>query len=368
MFVPKPHGGLRLVINYIPLNECTIPLRFDPPLLDQMTDEIAIHSFFTKIDLKNAFYHIELAEESRYLTAFNTPMGTFEYNVLPMGWCNAPAHLQRAVSWVLRRHLHKRCFVFMDDIIIFSDSLSDAYVHERLILRDLKAANLTINVPKCVSRVSSITFLNLKFSAGLIQPTVARDTIASWPRPTSKIALQQFLGTANYYRDFIPNFSSIASPLYECVGTKWSWQASQDQSFQQLRQQLLHLVSRAPHNPSCPQKLITDASLTGLGVILEENGRPIRIISRKLTPAERNYDTTERELLAVVWGLEKLYLVLNTTHKIQIHTDHANLLRHLKPSESHRRRNRWIEFLCRFSLQWEFIPGAGNPADGPSRV
>jgi len=356
-----------MVIDHVPLNNITIPLRYSPPILDEMADRIAQHGWFSKLDLKDAFYTIGIHPDDMHLTAFHTPFGDFEFTRLPMGWCNSPAFLQKILSYILGPLLHTCCFVFMDDVIVFSHSRQEHHVHLRQVESAITRTGFILHPTKSIRFRRSISYLNLTFAEGLISPTKPEAVIGSWPVPRTKTQLQAFLGTANYFRGFIPGFASLSEPLNASTGN-WAWSHNHTQAFYRLRTATAQAVQRSPHRQGVDQCIICDASLRGIGAILVEEKRPVRIVSRRLTPAERNYDTTERELLGAVWATEKLYLLLDRSRTLTIKTDHGNLLRHIKPSESNRRRNRWIEALARFSIQWEFIPGRGNPADGPSRL
>jgi hypothetical protein len=359
---------MRVCINYIPLNATTLPAVVDPPLHDVIFQKVAQAKWFSKVDIEDAYNHLALHPDSCHLTAFTTPWGTFEYTVLPFGWSNAPAIFQVYMEWVLRPLLYDAAIAFQDDIIVFSDTKQQHHVHLRQTRRLLATHGLRPNEKKSVYIKTSLVYLHTRLAHMVVEPIIPHQAISDWPIPRSRLALQRFIGTVNVFRNYIPSFAGLAEPLYKCTGEKWVWGDDQTQSFHRLKAAVRGALSLAPHVPGQSQDLIVDASLKCLGVILKENSRPIAVISRLLSQAERNYDTTERELLAVVWGLERLYHMTAGATTITVHTDHMDLVSHLKPSNTVRRRNRWIEWLARFRLKWTHVRGADNPADGPSRL
>lgn len=211
--------------------------------------------------------------------------------------------------------------------------------------------------------------LGLQLTHGSVSPVIPWLTIQNWKKPRSKLQLQQFLGTCGAFRDHIPNMSQLTRQLDKlCGNQQWKWEASHDHAFREVKAAMTRAVSLAPHTPGVDQDLLVDASDNGLGVILKEKNRVIAIISRKLTTHESQYDTKERELLAVKWATEKLYHFTHDATNIRVHTDHRNLVLAPQGSASRGRINRSWDWLANFHITWHFIPGRINPADGPSRL
>lgn len=324
---------------------------------------------FCKVDIKDAFHHLTIVEEHKHLTAFSTPWGDFEYNALPQGWCNSPAHWQRFIAHILHDFWRTFCFAYSDDIIIFSNSMTQSFLHSRLVLSRLQKANLTINDKKSVWHKPTITFLGVNLRFGATSPIIPTHTIATWPVPQTKKKLQQWLGFANSFRNHVPNLSQLSLQLTECLRhQKWRWTAHHTTSFQGMQHALIRAITLTTHKPGINAELILDASDSGLGVILKEGKYVVAVISRRLTPAEANYDTKERELLAVVWGTKTLMHYVADAPTLIIHSDHENLVRNLQPGPTEKRLFRWIDWLSNFHLSWHHIKGVDNPADGPSRL
>jgi hypothetical protein len=369
MLVPKPDGGSeRLVIDFTPLNKVSSAIQHTGPRLEDVLQRASECKYFSKLDIKDAFWSLGLAEESKYLTAFSTPWGTFEYNCLPQGWCNAPAYWQCYASYILRDLIFVCCFAMADDILVFGSTQQECHVRTRQVRSLIRRAGLEENQSKSLVAHTSVTFFGVTLQHNRWRPVQNKDTLANWKVPRNKKALQQWLGTINVFRDHIPNLSKIVQPLTHLTGDhKWEWGATHTQSFQQSKDACLQQMWRHSHVAGAIQELIIDASDRGIGAILKETGRIVAIISRQLTYHETQYDTKHRECLGAVWATKKLVHIVSDAPTLIIHTDHANLVTSLRASETSGRVNRWIDWLSNFPISWRHVKGANNPADGPSR-
>ncbi|KAK3544319.1 hypothetical protein QTP86_009094 [Hemibagrus guttatus] len=249
-FVAKKDGGLRPCIDYRALNRITVKFRYPLPLVPAALEHLRGATLFTKLDLRSAYNLIRIREGDEWKTAFITPTGHYEYLVMPYGLANAPSVFQDFIHEVFREFLHRFVLVYIDDILIYSRNLAEHRQH----------------VAK---------FLGYKINSSGIKMDERKVTaVRDWPAPTTVKELQRFLGFANFYRRFIQNYSSIAHPL------------------------TIH------PDPDKPFIVEVDASTTGVGAVLsQQQGNPSRLhpcafFSRKLNPAERNYDIGNRELLA----------------------------------------------------------------------
>lgn len=370
MLIPKQDGETeRLVIDLTPLNKISRVVSHKGPRLEDILQRASQHKFFSKLDIKDAFWLITLDPKSRYLTAFDTPWGTFEYNCLPQGWCNSPAHWQRYITFILTDLIHTWCSASADDILIFGTSYEECMKRTRIIRTRLAKASVTENKKKSVLAHRSVTFFGISITHLKWRPIQNTKAISEWPTPSNKKALQQWLGTINTFRNHIPNLASIIKPMTHLTGNqKWIWGGAQNQAFQNSKNAALKQMWRSTHEAGTNQELYIDASDLGLGAILKENGRVIAIISRQLTFHESNYDTKHRECLGAVWASKKLVHIVSDAPQLTIWTDHANLVTSLRASETSGRVNRWIDWLANFPITWRHVKGAENPADGPSRL
>jgi hypothetical protein len=328
---------------------------------------IARKRWYSKIDLKNAFYHLKIEGASRWLTAFRTPKGVYEFNVLPFGLKSAPGEFQRFIEYVLADVLGEDVTVHIDDILVHHAHKAGCAALTRKVLQILRQWDLTINEAKTVQVVPQVVYCGFKFHHGKITPVAKTETITTWPVPRNKREVQVFMGMINPYRDHMPQFSTHATPMYTATGKVWKWGPDQQRAFNTLKQAVHRMVTTREHHPHRPCTMITDASLVGASAILEQDGKTTAIVSRALTPAERNYSADERELVAVVYALDQWQHLLEECPSITIQTDNMINASVLKESTSNRRKNRWIEKLMTYNITWQHIPGVSNRADAPSR-
>ena len=140
-FVGKKDGSLRPCIDYSPLNQITVKNRYPLPLISTAFDLLQGAKIFTKLDLRNAYHLVRIREGDEWKTGFNTPTGHYEYLVMPFGLCNAPAVFQALINDVLRDFMNVFCFVYLDDILIFSPDKKTHVNHVHLVLQRLRAKN-----------------------------------------------------------------------------------------------------------------------------------------------------------------------------------------------------------------------------------
>ena len=256
---------------------------------------------------------VRVKEGDEWKTAFRTPLGHHEYNVMPFGLMNAPPAFQRFMNDTFKDQLNKKVVVYLDDILVFSDNLEQHHKDVREILDVLRKNQLFVKLEKCDFDTEQVTFLGYVVRNGKISMDPSKcSVIKDWPTPTSVKQLQQFLGFTNFYRQFIDKYSMIALPLFRLLKkrTKWNWSTEEEKAFENLKSmvisdRVLHVVDFDK-----PFILETDASEYATGAILSqdfEDGRhPVGFMSRTLQPAEINYtirtvgDCRELQTLAML--------------------------------------------------------------------
>ncbi|KAL0148421.1 hypothetical protein M9458_056231 [Cirrhinus mrigala] len=327
VMVLKPDGTLCFCNDFRRLNEVS---QFDGcpmPRVDELLDRLGRARYISTLDLTKGYWQVPLTPTAKEKTAFTTPSGHWQYRSLPFGLHGAPATFQRMMDILLRPH-QTYAAAYLDDVVVHSEAWEDHLDRLRRVLSEL-----TANPRKCHLALSEAKYLGFQVGRGLIRPQEKKvEAILTAPKPETKTQVRAFLGLAGYYRCFIPNFSSLATPLTDLTRKgqpeKTRWTAATEEAFASLKAALTSSpVLRAP-DFSCPFLLQTDASDTGLGAVLsqvqEGEEHPIIYISRKLSPAERNYATVEREALAIKWAvLELRYYLLG--RKFTLVTDHAPL-------------------------------------------
>ena len=377
-FVKKKSGELRPCIDYRELNSITVKNKYPLPLLSSTFEPLVGATIFTKLDLRNAYHLVRMREGDEWKTAFNTPLGHFEYRVLPFGLCNAPAVFQCLVNDVLRDMINVFCVIYLDDILIFSKNLSDHVQHVRMVLRRLLENRLFVKAEKCEFHVESVEFLGHIIHQGKVSTDPKKvDAVRNWPAPQSRKDLQRFLGFANFYRRFVRGFSSVAAPLTLLTSplVEFTWGAVQEAAFCALKSALVTAPVLAHPDVTKPFFVEVDASDTGLGAVLSQKGEggklhPCAFYSRKLVPAERNYAVGDRELLAVHAALtEWRHWLEGARFPFTVLSDHKNLASVRAVKRVSARQARWAAFFARFDFTLTYTPGSQNTrADALSRV
>ncbi len=325
---------------------------------------------FTKLDLRNAYHLVRIREGDEWKTAFNTPSGHYEYLVLPFGLSNAPAVFQDLVNSVLGDMINQFVFVYLDDILIFSPSLQVHTQHVRRVLQRLLENKLFVKAEKCEFHAESVTFLGHIISTRGIKPDPAKiEAVAMWPVPDSRKALQRFLGFANFYRRYIRNFGQIAAPLTALTSTKvtFRWNPDAQVAFDALKSRFVSAPVLLVPDPESQFIVEVDASDVGVGAVLSQRSlcdgkvHPCAFFSRRLSPAERNYDIGNKELLAVRLALgEWRHWLEGSAQPFLVWMDHKNLeyIRSAKRLSS--RQARWALFFGRFNFTLSYRPGSKN--------
>ncbi len=369
-FVQKKDGSLRPCIDYRGLNDITVKNRYPLPLMSSAFELLQGAQVFTKLDLRNAYHLVRIREGHEWKTAFNTPSGHYEYLVLPFGLSNAPAVFQDLVNSVLGDMINQFVFVYLDDILIFSPSLQVHTQHVRRVLQRLLENKLFVKAEKCEFHAESVTFLGHIISTRGIKPDPAKiEAVAMWPVPDSRKALQRFLGFSNFYRRYIRNFGQIAAPLTALTSTKviFRWNPDAQVAFDALKSRFVSAPVLLVPDPESQFIVEVDASDVGVGAVLSQRSlcdgkvHPCAFFSRRLSPAEHNYDIGNKELLAVRLALgEWRHWLEGSAQPFLVWTDHKNLeyIRSAKRLSS--RQARWALFFGRFNFTLSYRPGSKN--------
>lgn len=333
LLVKKPSGGYRFVVDFRKVNAVTKRDAYPIPYVTSILDRLRDCRYLSSLDIKNAFWQIPLEQSSKERTAFTVPgRGLFQFKRMPFGLHNSTATWQRLIDRVLGPDLEPFVFVYLDDIIIATESFHKHLEVLEEIFKRLKKASLWLNLEKCQFVRSELKYLGYVVdNTGLHVDPDKIQVIVNFPRPKKPKQIRQFLGMASWYRRFIPDFATIMAPLNALIrkNSKWSWTTEMEKAFCTLKHRLVCAPVLATPDFEKPFIIQTDASDHGLGCILsqmmDDGEHVIAYGSRTLSKAECKYSVTEKECLAVLWAVER-YRPYIEGAQFTIITDHHSLL------------------------------------------
>ena len=367
---------LRPIVDYRKLNEQTIKEQFPLPLIKVVIEALQGAQYFTKMDVRWGFNNIRIREGDEEKAAFITPEGLFEPLVMQFGLCNAPATFQRFMKTILKEELETgKVLVYIDDIIVHTRTRKENRELTRRVIEKLKKNHLYLKPAKCSFEKEEVEYLGMIVGRNTIKPSGNRlNAIKSWPTPTNKKALQQFLGLMNYYRRFIQSYASIVHPLYSLTGKNpWEWTADHQKAFDKIRE--VFQSDQILHMPQDEGKFIVDVDASGFatGAVLSQvqDGKNVLIDmdSAQMNSAERNYPIYDREMLGIIRALTKWrHHLLGAKEPFEIRCDHSNLAYYRSPQKLTRRQARWTAEIQPYQFIFTFVPGKQNSrADALSR-
>ncbi|BEI97855.1 hypothetical protein CcaverHIS631_0301540 [Cutaneotrichosporon cavernicola] len=367
MYVPKKGSDppFRPVVDYQPVNAITKRWHYPLPRADDIFDDVRESTIFTRLDLRSAFYLIRIKEGDEWKSSFITSEGQYEYTIMPFGLTNAPSAFQHMIDDTLVDFRRFACS-FVDDILIHSKTPEEHEGHVKQLLERLRERSLFVKAEKCEFDVQTTEFLGHIIRPGIVEPAPSKvSSIMEWQTPTTLVALRAFLGLANFYRRFVANYSKTTKPLHQLTekNRPWKWTPECQEAFDMLKTCLSAGPVLILFDPDKPIHLEADASKFAIGAVLEQEGpdgkrHPVEYYSRSLAPAELNYDTSDKEMLAIVAALRHWHHYLAfTKHPINIYSDHRNLQYFMTPRAWNPRQNRWLHELLAYTFKIHWLPG-----------
>src|SRR6202012_5284341 len=381
-FRKKTDGGLRPIIDYRPLNTHTIKDTYPLPLISDILTSLYGKTIFSKVDIRWGYHNIRIKEEDQWKAAFKTPRGLFIPRVMTFGLTNAPAAFARTMSrilWPLMDQCPKELFVYMDDVLIATEE--DLNRHRKIVhdfLDICEKESYYLKASKCVFEQRKIDYLGIVINGSQIKIDPKKvDGIKDWPRQVRNLKeARSVLGTLSYQRPFIPSFAHHAKPITDTIKTKdgtFQWTKEAGEALEKLIALICEEPVLCQPDMNKPFELEVDASAFTTGAILtqrDERNKPqaVGYFSKAFSEAERNYDIHDRELLAVLRGLEHWrHLLMGYRHEIMVFTDHKNLEYYRHPQRINRRVARYIPRLADYHYRLIHKPGRQNHADALSR-
>lgn len=364
----------RVVIDYRQLNKKIENDKFPLPCIDEILDALSGAVYFSHLDLYQGYYQVELDKDSRPYTAFTTDRGQFQMTRLPMGLKVSPNSFSRAMTLAMSGLNYENCFVYLDDLIVFGNNLSNHNINLVKVLQRLRKVNLKLNPAKCEFLKKEILYLGHVISSNGISPDPEKiKALQMYPVPTNGSETKRFVAFANYYRKFIKNFAELTAPLNRLSrkGVEFIWSNECQVAFETLKYSLSNppILQYPDFSENSKFILHTDASGYAVGAVLSNsNKKAVAYASRALNSAEKNYCTIEKELLAIVWGVQKFRPYL-FGRKFEIYTDHKPLIYLFGMKNPSSRLTKFRLKLEEFDFTVNYIKGKDNAmADALSRI
>ncbi|WVZ93557.1 hypothetical protein U9M48_039527, partial [Paspalum notatum var. saurae] len=308
----KKDGTWRICVDYRCLNAITVKNRFPIPLVEEILDELVGSTHFTKLDLTTSYHQVRMMPQDEHKTVFKTHHGHYHFKCLR--------------NDILSPFLRKFVMVFMDDILVYSPSLSQHIVHLTSVLQQLRQHKFFLKKVKCSFAQQQIEYLGHIISCEGVATDLSKiETKQKWPTPTSITELKGFLGLTEYYRRFIKGYDVIARPLNMLLKKNaFQWSVAAEQAFLALKQAI-----QQPHVlalPNFQQTFIIeiDACALGIGTVLMQQERPIAYLSKALGMKLQQLSIYEKEFLALIMAVGKWRSYLQWTEFI-ILIDHRCL-------------------------------------------
>ena len=375
----KPNGGWRVCGDYRRVNARTVDDRYPVRTLQDFTSELQGKSIFSKIDLMKGYHQIPVADDDVRKTAVITPFGLFVFPRTPFGLKNAGQDFQRLMDEILGEV--PRIFVYIDDILVASESLDQHLQDLKTVFEALAENGLVVQRSKCLLGQSELEFLGYQVSSEGIAPLPDRvEAIRKTSVPTSIKELQRFLGMVGYYRRFIPNAANHLYHLFEALkGPKdkkvktLTWTPDMQNSFDATKEALASAALLHHPRPGATLALTTDASDKAIGGVLEQRGpkgwEPLAFYSSKLEKNQQSWPPYDRELLAAFKGTRHFRDFIEG-RSFTLYTDHQSLVPsvHKKTDPQTIRQQYQLSCIAEYTTDIRYLQGKANVvADALSR-
>jgi transposase InsO family protein len=374
VLVRKKDGGVRWCLDYRKLNAVTKKDAFPLPLISDCIETLAGTAYMSTLDMASGYWQIEIHPDDQEKTAFITRYGLFEYRRMSFGLCNAPSTFQRAMNLVLRGLTWKSVLAFLDDVMVLGETFEEHISNLREVLLRFRAHNLKLKPKKCALLRTKVKFLGKIVSGNTIEvDPESLGVVREWPVPTKTREVESFLGFVNYHREHIPHLAEIAGPLYNLTGkAPFLWEDTHTKAFNSLKEALLTAEVLSLPKEEGTFILDTDASNTAIGGQLSQKQGdtifPIAFASKKLTPAQKKYCTTRKELLALI-AFTRQFRHYLLGRPFLVRTDHNSLAWLMRFKEIEGQLARWLEELAQFDMSIVHRKGKQHVnADALSRI
>lgn len=389
VLVKKSDGSLRFCIDLRKLNNKTIKDAYTLPRVEETIDTLIGSKYFTKLDLRSGYWQVEIKEEDKHKTAFSLgPLGFYECNRMAFGLTNAPATFQRLMETCMGDIHLRECLIFLDDILVFSQSFDDHLKRLEGVFEKLEKHNLKLKPSKCEFFMSEVKYLgHIVSEEGVKTDPDKIEALKSWPVPKNIKELRSFLGFTGYYRRFIKDYARVVHPLTELLAghstakgknqrnskkIPWVWDKKQQSAFETLISKLTNPPILSYADFSKPFILNIDASTEGLGAVLYQNQNGLEHViaygSRSLKPSEKLYPAHKLEFLCLKWAVVDKFKDYLYNNSFEVRTDNNPLTYVTTSAKLDATGHRWLAALSNYNFKIYYRSGKSNQdADGLSR-
>ena len=381
-FVFKKDEELRLYVNYKDLNAIIIKNRHSLSFIIETLNRLCDVKRFTKLNLKDAYYRIQIKRGDEWKTAFRTRYDHFEYQIMPFELTNAPTIFQIYINKTLRKLINVICVIYLNDILIFNENSTKHRLHVQRVLKRLKNYELYINLKKCEFDIDEIDFLNFIISTKEIRMNSKRiQMIKKWFKSKTYREMQIFLKFVNFYKRFIYHYSKIAAPLTSLLKdnenekkkNSFEWSKSVEQAFRQLCDIFMSTSLFIHYNLFKKIRMKTDVFNFAIASILSQqnenkNWRSMTFWSRKIIFAKQNYEIYDQKLLTIIVAFKQWkHYLKNSFYSIKVLSDHNNFKKLMTKKKLNSKQTRWTQILIVYNFKIFHHSNAKNSTNEPSR-
>jgi len=375
LLVKKKDNTYRVVVDYTRLNAKTEDDQYPLPVPRMAFQVLNKAYFYSSLDLASGYWQIEVAKKDVPKTAFNTRKGTFAYLRMPMGLKGAPSAFQRFMTDIFSDLMYRGVIVFIDDILVYSETWEDHLKLVDEVLRRLSQHNLQAKIGKCHFGASQVKYLGSIISHGQRKPDPDKvKALKEMQPPQTKEDVRSVLGLASFYREFIPNLSAVAAPIQKLMekNVSFEWGTEQQQAFDKIKDSISEKSCLEIPEPDWKYELHTDASLSGIGAVLFQRDpygklHTIEFASKSLSKAQRKQAIPVLECYAIVWALKKFRCYLHGVH-VDIYSDHYGLQFMKRKKDPPAQIQRWWWDIADYEFDIHYRKGKKNIADPLSRL
>ena len=388
VLVRKKDGSLRFCIDFRKLNSLTVKDSHPLPRICETLESLAGAAHFLTFDMNSGFWQVPMDEESKQYTAFTLgSMGLYESESMPFGLCNAPPTFQRLMQNCLGELNLTYCLIYLDDVIVFSDTPEEHLRRMRVVFDRLHEHGLKLKPSKCEVFKSEINYLAHHVSRKGVLPSKKNlESITQCPPPDTYTKVKSFVGLVGHYRHFIKGFAKIAAPLYDLTSGDNKDKKSEHvdlspearEAFDRLKAACLQAPILSFPDFTKLFLLETDASGRGLGAVLSQKQadgqyHPIAYASRVMNETEQRYHSNKQEFLALKWAVtEQFHKYLSPYRKNRnefvVHTDNNPLTCIFSSANLDAAGQRWVARLASYDFSLEYQKGKDNCADFVSQM